>query len=400
MFRVLVPLVHGLALFYFWCRLVRDTRLPRPWYVACTCLLFAVGVGMMLFFLFRRRLPQGMAEVLAWPVYGLMGLMVLLLVTVAFSDLIRLAVALGRMVTSHAQLNPARRLLFRRILGGTAGVSAAALGGFAVTRALGPVIVNRVSVELARLPRQSHGTTIVQLTDMHIGVTIGRAFVEDIVRRTNALRPDIIAITGDLVDSSVPALRDTVAPLGELRSRHGVYFVTGNHEMYSGVEPWVAELSRLGIRVLRNERVSIGGPAGFDLAGVEDYSARHMGERGTDVAGALRGIDPSREVVLLAHQPRSVHEAARHGVGLQLSGHTHGGQIWPWGLFVRLQQPYRQGLYRHGNTQIYVSQGTGYWGPPMRLGTHAEITHVTLHSPGEPRNRHNPLVLLEKSQIS
>ncbi len=224
---------------------------------------------------------------------------------------------------------------------------------------------------------------MVQLTDVHVGPTIGHAFIDDIVRRTNALQPDLIAITGDLVDGSVEQLRDAVAPLARLRARHGVYFVTGNHEYFSGAAPWLNELGRLGIRVLRNERVSIGeGEASFDLGGIDDHSAaRHGGlEPAAAVSQALSGRDPKRELVLLAHQPRSLLEAARFGVGLQLSGHTHGGQIWPFKYLVRLQQPFVEGLHRSGDAQIYVSRGTGYWGPPMRLGAPAEITHVTLES--------------------
>jgi hypothetical protein len=232
-----------------------------------------------------------------------------------------------------------------------------------------------------------NGFTLVQLTDIHVGPTIGRAFIETIVARTNALNPDLIAITGDLVDGTVEELRDSVAPLAQLRARHGVYFVTGNHEYFSGAAPWIAELTRLGIRCLRNERVSIGaGADSFELAGVDDRSGARSGEpgHGEDLDKALAALDPEREVVLLAHQPKSVFGAARFGVGLQISGHTHGGQIWPWNYLVRLQQPYIVGFAREGRTQLYVSPGTGYWGPPMRLGTHGEITKITLRSPVSP----------------
>src|SRR5262249_19545378 len=179
------------------------------------------------------------------------------------------------------------------------------------------------------------------------------------------------------VDGSVSELGNAVAPLADLKSRHGVYFVTGNHEFYSGAESWCGELARLGVRVLRNEHVSIGGDAGFDLAGIDDPAAHRFGG-GSDVARAVQGRDASRELVLLAHQPRAAFEADRHGVGLQLSGHTHGGQIWPWKYFVYLQQPIVAGLARARDTWIYVSCGTGYWGPPMRLAAPPEITRVVL----------------------
>jgi predicted MPP superfamily phosphohydrolase len=169
-------------------------------------------------------------------------------------------------------------------------------------------------------------------------------------------------------------------PLRNLRAPHGVFFVTGNHEYISGVEEWVTFLPSLGIRVLENERVTIGeGDDAFELAGVYDFSAaRFRSRRVPDLAGALRGWTGDTALVLLAHQPKHAREAAARGVGLVLSGHTHGGQIWPFSYLVRLDQPYIAGLHRERETQVYVSEGTGYWGPPMRLGTRGEITRVVL----------------------
>jgi predicted MPP superfamily phosphohydrolase len=220
-----------------------------------------------------------------------------------------------------------------------------------------------------------------------VGPTIGRDFIEQIVSRTNALAPDLVAITGDLVDGSVGHLAHAIEPLTALRAPHGVFFVTGNHEYFSDAEAWMNELNRLGIRVLRNERVSIGnGSSSFDLAGVEDRSSeRYGGLAPRDaLARALAGRDAARELVLLAHQPRTLLDAEPFGVGLQLSGHTHGGQIWPFNFVVQLQQPYVAGLHRRGAAQIYVSRGTGYWGPPMRLGAPAEITEILLESDAVP----------------
>jgi predicted MPP superfamily phosphohydrolase len=180
----------------------------------------------------------------------------------------------------------------------------------------------------------------------------------------------------------VEHLRKDVAPLADLRAREGVFFVTGNHEYYSGATEWVAECERLGVRVLRNERVSVGrGGESFDLAGVDDANSRGKapGHDGPDLGAALRGRDKSREVVLLAHQPVASEEAAANDVGLVLAGHTHGGQIWPFSYLVRLRYPYPTGLQRVGaRTQLYISQGTGYWGPPMRLGTDSEIAVIEL----------------------
>ena len=195
------------------------------------------------------------------------------------------------------------------------------------------------------------------------------------------MKTDLIVITGDLVDGDVESLRDSAQPLVELSAPHGVYFCTGNHEFYSGVDSWVAELRRLGIGVLRNQRVSIGrGQHSFDLAGVDDYQSDRFGP-GPDMAAALAGRDPTRELVLLAHQPRHAFEAERYGVGLQLSGHTHGGQIWPWHYFVKAQQGgLLAGLQQVGDTQVYTSRGTGYWGPPVRVMAPAELTKIVLRS--------------------
>jgi hypothetical protein len=198
----------------------------------------------------------------------------------------------------------------------------------------------------------------------------------------NALEPDIVAITGDMVDGSVEQLREAIAPLANLKTRHGVFFVTGNHEYYAGALEWCDHLPTLGMRVLRNERVTIGeGAQAFDLAGIDDFNAAGAAPgHGPDLPRALAGRDEGRELVLLAHQPRAIDEARRLGVGLQLSGHTHGGQLWPWRYMVYLQQPLVSGLAKRGDTYCYTSCGTGYWGPPMRLGAPAEITKVVLES--------------------
>jgi predicted MPP superfamily phosphohydrolase len=379
-FLLVVLSIVGGVHFYLWARLVRDTQLPlpvRPWVTAA---LIALAVSLPATFIVLRRVPPEWGRFLAWPGFVWMGLMFLVFTLVLAGDIVRLLVFVGSKVASSG-LDLGRRLMLARLLGGGAAVGAGVVGALALRRALARVEVKEVAVRLSKLSAAGQGTTIVQLTDLHVGPTIGRAFIEDIVRRTNELRPDVIAITGDLVDGSVERLRHAVEPLRDLKATHGVYFVTGNHEYFSGAGPWLAELRRLGIRVLRNERVTVGeGAAAIDIAGIDDHSAARLGGDRSDVGQALAGRDTARPVILLAHQPRAIFEAARLGVDLQLSGHTHGGQIWPFTYFVKLQQPYVAGLHQHGDTQIYVSPGTGYWGPPMRLGTRAEITRVTLHA--------------------
>lgn len=241
--------------------------------------------------------------------------------------------------------------------------------------------IRNVDVPIDGLPDALDGFTIVQISDVHIGPTIKRRYVEAIVDAANALRADMIAITGDLVDGSVTNLREQASPLSRLVSRHGTFFVTGNHEYYSGARSWVAELRRLGMRVLMNEHVVLAiGDAKLVVAGVTDYSAQHFegGER-SDPARALAGAPATPAVkLLLAHQPRSAFAARDAGFDLQLSGHTHGGQFLPWNFLVRLQQPFTAGLRKLGALTVYTSRGTGYWGPPMRLGAPSEITRLTL----------------------
>jgi uncharacterized protein len=370
--------------YYLWARLIRDPRWGAPWIAVGGTLLSLLAASVPLSLILGRRQGE-FRRVFVWGGYVWLGVMFLLFTVVFSTDLLRLLAAIARRVAVAQPLDPERRTLLARLTAGASGVLVAGLAAAALRSVGKPVEVRRVSVRLGRLPHAQDGFRIVQLTDIHVGPTIGRAFVEQIVERTNALAPDMVAITGDLVDGTVGQLAAAIEPLARLRAPHGVYFVTGNHEYFSGAEAWLKELNRLGIRVLRNERVSIdNGPVGFDLAGVEDRSAVHYGGLPPQEAlgRAFLDRDPSRELVLLAHQPRTLLDAERFGIGLQLSGHTHGGQMWPFNFLVGLQQPFVAGLHRRGNSQIYVSRGTGYWGPPMRLGAPAEITEIRLESGG------------------
>ena len=238
-----------------------------------------------------------------------------------------------------------------------------------------------IKIPVIDLPPALHGFSIAQISDVHVGATIKRGFVEGIVRRVNELKADMIAVTGDLVDGSVQQLSAHTAPLASLTARHGAYFVTGNHEYYSGERAWTEEIRRLGLRVLKNEHVVLKHDgASLVLAGVTDYSAHHFDPaQRSDPAAALRGAPRDAGAkVLLAHQPSSAMAAADAGFDVQLSGHTHGGQFWPWNLFVHFFQPFSSGLHRLKNLWIYVSRGTGYWGPPNRFGVPSEITRIRL----------------------
>ncbi|MFE7585656.1 metallophosphoesterase [Streptomyces gardneri] len=270
-----------------------------------------------------------------------------------------------------------RRLFVSRVVGGSAAAVALGTVGYGTYGVLRGPRVKRVTVPLAKVPRAAHGYRIAVVSDIHLGPILGRAHSQRIVDTINSTQPDLIAIVGDLVDGTVENLGSAAEPLARLRARHGSFFVTGNHEYFSGADAWVDHVRELGLRPLRNERVEIA--AGFDLAGVDDVAGESEGQ-GPDFARALGDRDRARASVLLAHQPIVVHDAVRHGVDLQLSGHTHGGQLWPGEYLAELANPTVAGLERYGDTQLYVSRGAGAWGPPVRVGAPSDITVVELAS--------------------
>ncbi|WP_329503608.1 metallophosphoesterase [Streptomyces iakyrus] len=271
---------------------------------------------------------------------------------------------------------PSRRLFVSRVVAGAAAAAAVGTVGYGTYGVLRGPKVKRVTVPLAKLPRAAHGYRIAVVSDVHLGPVLGRGFAQKVVDTINSTQPDLIAVVGDLVDGSVKDLGPAAAPLAQLRARHGSYFVTGNHEYFSGAEQWVEEVRRLGIDPLENARREM---PHFDLAGVNDVAGEEEGQ-GPDFAKALGDRDTSRACVLLAHQPVQIHDAVEHGVDLQLSGHTHGGQLWPGNLIASGANPTLAGLDRYGDTQLYVSRGAGAWGPPTRVGAPSDITVIELAS--------------------
>ncbi|EFL17100.1 integral membrane protein [Streptomyces sp. C] len=269
-----------------------------------------------------------------------------------------------------------RRVFVARVLGGAAGLAAAGVVGNGTYGVLRGPRVKRVQVPLARLPRAAHGFRIAVVSDVHLGPVLGRAHTRRIVDTVNRTQPDLIAIVGDLVDGDVRDLGPAAEPLRELRARLGSFFVTGNHEYFSGAQQWVDHVRELGLTPLENARREL---PHFDLAGVNDVQGEKEG-KGPDFQAALGDRDRARASVLLAHQPIVIDEAVRHGVDLQLSGHTHGGQLWPGKYLAELANPTVAGLERYGDTQLYVSRGAGAWGPPVRVGAPSDITVVELAS--------------------
>jgi predicted MPP superfamily phosphohydrolase len=336
-------------------------------WLALSFLLMPLGL------LARGIRDEALGDRLAWIGLTAMGLFSSLLVLTFLRDVVLLVGAVVDELTEGFVADSA-----------VAVVAIAAfitLAGFFNARRLAKVV--DVEVPLENLPPALQGFTIAQISDIHIGPTIKGRYLERIVERVNGLDADIVAVTGDLVDGSVEQLARHTAPLAKLESKHGAYFVTGNHEYYSGAPAWVAEVQRLGLTVLMNEHVVVEHEgARVVVAGVTDYSAHHFDPaQRSDPHAAIKGAPEDAVArVLLAHQPRTAEAASAAGFDLQLSGHTHGGQFLPWNLFVPLQQPYTAGLHKLRELWIYVSRGTGYWGPPKRFGAPSEITRLKLVS--------------------
>jgi predicted MPP superfamily phosphohydrolase len=372
-FAVALLLLGGMH-YYVWARLVRDPQLPSGAARLATSLIATMALVLPATLVLSRT--RGAPRPMVWAAFLWMGVVFLLSAFLGIADAGRaLAWAARKLALPEAPADPARRLILSRALAVGVGGVVAGLSAVGVRSALAGMRIKDVPVRIANLPQALAGLRVVQISDVHIGALLQKEWVSGVVDRVRALRPDLVAITGDLVDGTVDELREHVAPLSRLaEARLGVYFSTGNHEYYSGVDDWLRYLPTLGIRPLANERIEVA--PGLDVAGIHDPTGR--GRYAPDLPAALEGRDANRPVILLAHQPRQFREAARHGVALTLSGHTHGGQIWPFSWLVALVQPYIAGLHRLGEAQLYVSRGTGFWGPPMRVFAPAEITLLRL----------------------
>ncbi|MBN1656043.1 MAG: metallophosphoesterase [Deltaproteobacteria bacterium] len=397
-FITLFSSIMGLLHWYVWRRLVRDPSWRRPYKITATALICLLGVSLPAGFLLWRVLPRESSAVGATVSYVWLGVLFYLVIILLLQELIRIPVRLIRRYHAIKDLKyrptvsrkpttqllrDSRRRFMARLAAGSALIATGGIATWGMRSVFREIVTPEIPVRLPRLPSALSGYRIAMITDLHIGPILGRDFVENIVEITNRLKPDLISITGDLVDGGVDRLREDIAPLAKLRSRHGVFFVTGNHEYYSGVEGWLRYLPRLGIRVLMNELVTIGdvSPKGasFDLVGIPDHHAGSYHRIAPNISRATDTRDPNRELVVLAHQPVQIVQSAGVQAGLQLSGHTHGGQIYPFGGLVRITQPYISGLHHHTeHTQIYVSTGTGFWGPPMRVAAPAEIALIFL----------------------
>jgi predicted MPP superfamily phosphohydrolase len=385
MFIAILGTVLGLMHCYIWKRLIKDTSGGGPRW-ALTAVLVALLVLLVCTLLLPRLFGWREPAWLAWLGYVWFGLIVYLFLTLLVVEPVRIALRrwINRRPPDLAEADEQlmnRRMFIARTSAVAAGVASVSLVGVGIASALGPPDVLRVPVRLRRLDPAFDGFRIAVVSDIHLGPLAGRAHTERIVAMINGTEPDLVAIVGDLVDGTVEELGPAAEPLRDLVSREGSFFVTGNHEYFvDDTASWLRELERLGVAPLQNENTAIRrGAAAFDLAGVNDVAGEQRSQP-PDFDRALSGVAGSRPTILLAHQPVQVTEASARGVDLQLSGHTHGGQMWPFHYIVRAVQPSLAGLSTVDQTQLYITRGAGFWGAPVRIGAPPDITVVSLES--------------------
>jgi predicted MPP superfamily phosphohydrolase len=346
-----------------------EAHRPIVWF----SLALFIAVQVLGPFLYRTY-PTSRFFILHWMAYTALGIFACLLFYTAAMDLLLLFL---RLLLSTNRLVDLERSFFVGVFVVT--LLSAIIGGFQAVR--GPKLY-KVEVPIRDLPSAFAGYRIVQISDLHVGPTIGKRYAQRIVRMVNALQPDLVALTGDFVDGSVQQLQNGLLPFREISAKDGMYFITGNHEYYWGVQQWMDHFEKLGATVLINDHRTIRRNGGqIVIAGVPDHSGRSIfPSHVADCQKSIEGAPENAVKILLAHQPSAYLEAARAGFQLQLSGHTHGGQFFPWSIFVRLAHRYAKDLHQYNGMWIYVNRGAGYWGPPLRFGVPSEITLLTLRT--------------------
>jgi predicted MPP superfamily phosphohydrolase len=381
---LIVVLVVTLGVTYIGRRLIRTSRLRKPW-------IIVAWVGLILFFVlpiasmsFIRR-SGGTLPLLSWITYVGLGFLSFVFFLLLLRDSLWFIAWIGRKISALGsrtknEPDPSRRqFLLQSMNLGVVGAAALATSYGIYEARKTPGLVS-LDIPIPRLPQAFDGFRIVQICDIHAGLTVDRDWIEKVVEEVQKQSPDLIAFVGDMVDGSVPGLESTVAPFADLRAPHGKFFTTGNHEYYSGANPWIGHARVLGFDVLMNEHRKIEKSGStIVLAGVTDYSAgRFYKDQASDPHKAVEQVANDDVKIMMAHQPRSLYQFGELKIDFTMNGHTHGGQFIPWNYFATLGQPFIKGLHRWNDGLVYVSKGTGYWGPPVRLGARSEVTIFTL----------------------
>jgi predicted MPP superfamily phosphohydrolase len=372
-FAATLTLVLGLLFGVpWWTLVVAGARWPGPIVATGTVLFLAALIALPVLMVFGHG-PRH----LDWAAATgdtLLGVIWVLFAWAVLGNLLDLALLVGGVA------DPTRS----RIVAGAVAAVAVVLIPWGAVEAMRVPRVKRVDVVVPRLGPGLDGVRVVLITDTHYGPINRAKWSARVVDAVNRLDPDIVCHTGDIADGTVTQRLAQAAPLGRVRANLAKAYVTGNHEYFGEAEGWLDHMRQLGWEALHNRHLIVERDgARLVVAGVDDRTAESSGRPGhrADHAVALSGADPDLPVLLLAHQPKQVTDAVTHGVDLQISGHTHGGQIWPFHYLVRLDQPVVRGLSRHGSrTQLYTSRGTGFWGPPLRVFAPSEITLLTLRS--------------------
>ncbi|RMZ49991.1 metallophosphoesterase [Candidatus Marinimicrobia bacterium PRS2] len=331
-------------------------------------------IGIILYF---NKIENNLSTLIHWLGYTGLGFVSLLFFIQAGADLLSL---LKSLFAKGHSFDPHRRaflgLSAKTIMGGIAGIGSI----WGIYNATKEPVIKRVEIKIDGLPESLRGFRMAQITDLHVGSMITGKFVKTVTRKIKELNADMLFFTGDAADGSVQSYGKHLQSLAEINPKYGKYFVTGNHEYYSDMNGWLQLIEGLGFKILVNESQNIiVNDATIMITGIPDRGGGHFSSfHKTNMEKAVGGMNPSDLKILLAHQPKDVEYALKYGFDLQLSGHTHGGQYFPFSLLVQLAHPFIKGLHKRENTWIYINQGTGYWGPPLRIGTEPEITEITL----------------------
>ena len=381
---LIVFTVLGLGITYIGRRLIRTSKLQKPWNIAAWAgLVFFFALPVLSMFFMRRSGEPN--HPLAWVTYVGLGLLSFIFLFLFIRDTIWFlswaGIKISSLISKNKKEADASRRLFLLQSSNLGILGAAAIAtSYGIYEARKTPGLVQLDIPIAHLPDAFNGFKIVQICDIHAGLTVNRDWIATVVNEVQKQSPDLIAFVGDMVDGSVPGLASTVAPFKDLSAPYGKFFTTGNHEYYSGALPWIKHAGALGFDVLMNEHRSIEkNGSKIILAGVTDYTAgQFYKDQASNPQKAVEGTSDDDVRILMAHQPRSLYQLDGLKIDFTMNGHTHGGQFIPWNYLATFGQPFIKGLHSWNDGLVYVSKGTGYWGPPVRVGARSEVTVFTL----------------------
>ena len=329
------------------------------------------------FAFYFNKIENNFTRIIAWLGYTGLGTVSLLFFIQICVDIV---LAMKSIFTRGNHFNPHRRAFLGLSLKGIVGGMGAIGTVWGLYNAVKTPVIKKVKISITDLPKSLQGLRMAQISDLHVGSMIGKNFISKVVKKIDKINPDILFFTGDAADGSVESYGSHLEALGKIQPRYGKFFVTGNHEYYSDMNGWLHLIENLGFKILINEsqNIIINGSIVM-VTGIPDRGGKYFSDfHKTDMEKAVGGMPKPDFKILLAHQPKDVEHAVKYNFHLQLSGHTHGGQYFPFSLLVQMAHPFLKGLHKRNNTWVYINQGTGYWGPPLRIGTEPEITELTL----------------------